>query len=216
MPQQTKPLLWAIGLIAATVVGVFFWELRAGTASAISYGFSPALFWAATDAVPYPLQTLATPATALFIHSDWAHLIGNLVFLLLFGLRVERRMGGVITLLLFVVGGGVANLVAGTIEPDSIAPVIGASGATSALIGAFLVFYPRTQVGLILPLGLYLQTVKIPSLLLIGTWAMLQVLYTVTDTGVATVAWWTHIAGFGFGVLLAALLRLSQPFGNRR
>ncbi len=216
MLRQVPPLPWAIVLIAAGVVGIFLWELRAGTTSALAFGFSPARFWTAMDAVTAQWQISLTPLSALFIHLDWPHLIGNLVFLLLFGLRVERRLGGWQTLGLFTLGGALANVVAGSIAATSTAPVIGASGATSALIGAFVVFYPRTQIGLILPLGVYLQTVKVPSLIVIGTWIALQLLYTVTETGLATVAWWTHIAGFAIGVLWASLVRLSRPLNDQR
>ncbi len=94
--------------------------------------------------------------TALFLHADWAHLLGNLVFLLIFGLPAERTMGPGRFLLLFLFGGAVANLAAvlSIDNPDRV--VIGASGAVSAVIGAYLALFPSARLGVVLPLGLFL------------------------------------------------------------
>ena len=106
--------------------------------------------------------------SALFLHADWAHLIGNLVFLLIFGLPAERAMGPWRLFALFLFGGAVANLAAvlmiGT--PDRL--IIGASGAVSALIGAYLALFPGAKLGVVVPLGLFLQFVRVPAPLLIG------------------------------------------------
>ncbi len=121
--------------------------------------------------------------TALFLHADWAHRLGNLVFLLIFGLPAERAMGPWRFLLLFLVGGAVANVAAvlsiGT--PDRV--IIGASGAISAVIGAYLALFPTAKLGVVLPLGLFLEFVKAPASLLIGIWALLQVVFAYTGPG---------------------------------
>ena len=104
------------------------------------------------------------------MHADWAHLLGNLVFLLIFGLPAERVMGPWRLCVLFLVGGAVANLATVLVidTPDRL--VIGASGAVSALIGTYLALFPRAHLGVVLPLGLFLEFVRAPAPLLIGIW----------------------------------------------
>ena len=141
--------------------------------------------------------------TALFLHGDWSHLLGNLVFLLIFGLPAEKAMGPIRFLALFLFGGAVANLaaVASIDTPDRI--IIGASGAVSAVIGAYLALFPGAKLGVVLPLGLFLQFVRAPAPLLIGIWAMLQVVFTFIGPAFGAVAWVAHLTGFVFGVVFA-------------
>ena len=142
---------------------------------------------------------LARLVTALFLHADWAHLVGNLLFLLIFGAPAERAMGPWRFLALFLLGGAAANLAAvlaiGT--PDRL--IIGASGAVSALIGAYLALFPTARLGLVLPLGLFLQFVRMPAAVLIGVWAGLQLVYTFVGPAFGAVAWSAHLAGFAVG-----------------
>jgi membrane associated rhomboid family serine protease len=150
---------------------------------------------------------IARLATALFLHADWAHLLGNLLFLLIFGAPAERAMGPGRFLALFLAGGVVANLAAVLVigSPDRL--IIGASGAVSAVIGAYLALFPGARLGLVLPLGLFLQFVKMPAALLIGLWALLQVVYTFIGPAFGAVAWSAHLAGFAFGGGYALLAR---------
>lgn len=147
--------------------------------------------------------------TALFLHADWSHLIGNLVFLLIFGLPAEKVMGPLRFLALFLVGGAVANLAAvvSIDTPDRI--IIGASGAVSAVIGAYLALFPNAKLGVVLPLGLFLQFVRAPAPLLIGIWAVLQVVFTFIGPAFGAVAWVAHLAGFLFGVVFAVVAKAA-------
>jgi membrane associated rhomboid family serine protease len=147
--------------------------------------------------------------SALFLHADWIHLLGNLVFLLIFGLPGERLMGGRRFLALFLLGGAVANLAAVLAigNPDRI--IIGASGAVSAVIGAYLALFPGARLGVVLPLGLFLEFVRVPASLLIGVWALLQVVFAYSGPAFGAVAWPAHIAGFLFGVLFAIATRAA-------
>lgn len=147
--------------------------------------------------------------TALFLHADWLHLIGNVVFLLIFGLPAERQLGAWRLLLLFLCGGAVSN--AATMmavdRPDHI--IIGASGAVSALVGTYLVLFPGTRVGVVLPLGVFLEFVRAPAYLLIGVWALMQILFAYIGPSLGQVAWWAHVAGMLFGCGYALLVRPS-------
>ena len=154
--------------------------------------------------------------TALLLHADWSHLLGNLVFLLIFGLPAERAMGPLRFLALFLLGGAAANLaaVASIDTPDRI--IIGASGAVSAVIGAYLALFPNAKLGVVLPLGLFLQFVKVPAALLIGIWALLQFVFTFIGPAYGAVAWSAHLAGFAFGGAFALLARAGIARRLRR
>lgn len=145
--------------------------------------------------------------SALFVHADGWHLAGNMLFLLLFGMGVERVFRSRWCLSLFLLCGAVANLATALIFNQINAPIIGSSGAVSALIGAYLFLFPRAHLGVVLPLGLYFQFVRVPAQHLIGLWLLLQILYTVATPTLSAVAWMAHVVGFLAGFLSAGLLR---------
>ena len=145
--------------------------------------------------------------SGLFLHADWIHLLGNLVFLLIFGLPAERVMGPWRLLALFFLGGAFANLFALLVigAPDRL--IIGASGAVSAVIGAYLALFPQARLGVVVPLGLFLEFVRAPASLLIGVWAALQIVFAYIGPAFGAVAWAAHAAGFLFGILFAIASR---------
>lgn len=147
--------------------------------------------------------------TALFIHASWLHLIGNMIYLWVFGIPLERRVGPFGMLLVFLLGGALANLSVCLRLPDMSSPIIGASGAVSAVVGAYLGLFPFRRIGMLLPLGLYLQFARVPAILVIGSWFTLQLVYTMIGPITGVVAWWTHMAGFTLGLMLALLIRAA-------
>ncbi len=154
--------------------------------------------------------------TALFIHADWLHLAGNLLFLMIFGLPAERALGSWRFLGLYLFGGAVANLIGALTLASTNAPIVGSSGAVSAVVGAYLALFPRARLGLVLPLGLFLEFVRIPAPVLIGFWILLQVLFTFVGPTFGAVVWWTHIAGFLVGIVFAIMSRPSIARRLRR
>ncbi len=215
LPSRRKPpIRWATPTLLVLLSAAFCWALLLGDAAqghlltqwgALTGGMMTPEVWLAS------LQrgTVLRLFTALFLHADWAHLLGNLVFLLIFGLPAERAMGPWRFLLLFLVGGAVANVAAvlSIGAPDRV--IIGASGAISAVIGAYLALFPTAKLGVVLPLGLFLEFVKAPASLLIGIWALLQVVFAYTGPAFGMVAWSAHIAGFLFGVVFALFVRAA-------
>ena len=161
-------------------------------------GESPASWW--------DISALSV-LTSLFIHASWLHLLGNLVYLWVFGIKVEQRLGSVGIILIFLLGGALANVIVALRVPQLDTPIIGASGAVSAVVGAYLGLFPGRRIGLFLPLGLYLQFARVPALLVIGSWFTLQLLYTVFGPINGAVAWWTHLAGFALGLSFALVAR---------
>ncbi|HRQ63560.1 MAG TPA: rhomboid family intramembrane serine protease [Xanthomonadaceae bacterium] len=151
--------------------------------------------------------------SALFVHADWLHLLGNLLFLILFGVAAERALGPARFLLLFLAGGALSMLAAALIVDSPGHVIIGSSGAVSAILGAYVTLFPRARLGLVVPLGLYLEFVRVPAALLIGFWALLQVLFSYVGPSFGAVAWSAHLAGFVIGVLFALA---SRPAVFRR
>ena len=147
--------------------------------------------------------------SALFIHTSWLHLMGNMVYLWVFGMPLERRLGSLGVVLVFVLGGALANLFVTMRLPELTSPIVGASGAVSAVVGAYLGLFPSRRIGMLLPLGLYLQFARVPAVLVIGSWFTLQLVYTVLGPITGVVAWWTHMAGFALGLIFALLVRAT-------
>lgn len=145
--------------------------------------------------------------SALFVHASWLHLLGNLAYLLVFGIPVEHRLGSIGLLAVFLLGGAMANVIVSERVAWLDTPIIGASGAVSAVVGAYLGLFPKGRIGLYLPLGLYMQFARVPALLVIGSWFTLQLLYTSFGPINESVALWTHLAGFGLGLMSALLVR---------
>jgi membrane associated rhomboid family serine protease len=154
--------------------------------------------------------------TSMFLHAGWLHLLGNMLFLWIFGANVEDRVGRIRFLLAFLVGGVVADAAQILSNPTSGAPMIGASGAIAAVLGAYLVLFPRARIQSLVYLGFFYQLIAVPALIVLGFWFLLQVAdgigslgpTTVVDGGVAVFA---HIGGFVAGALLALPYRLRAP-----
>ena len=213
--RQRTSLRWACPLLFGLLWLAFFWySTRPPTAQQVLLQA-----WGALDGGPgtrLDLQAVLRLFTALFLHAGWAHLLGNLVFLLIFGLPAEKAMGSWRVLLLFLLGGAVANLAAVLLLAGPGRVIIGASGAISALIGAYLALFPRARLGVVLPLGLFLEFVRAPASLLIGIWALLQVVFAYIGPAFGMVAWAAHVAGFLFGVVFALLERRAVERRLRR
>lgn len=204
---------WATPLLLALAVFSFLWLASIGPerlyAVVARWGLVPVrLFDFAGGWLQYlaELRPLAL-FSALLIHADLLHLVGNLLFLLIFGLAAERRLGSGLFLTLFLAGGAVANLVAAASMPERQGAIVGASGAVSAIVGAYLTLFPRSHLGLVIPLGVFLEFVRVPALWLIGFWVLLQLLLAYVNPTFGAIAWIAHAAGFLAGVLFAMACR---------
>lgn len=206
--RQRRQPPWATIAIIAICVAIFLWLAIAPAETRAQllrhWGAVPAVL--ATESIPLPQRVLRL-FTALFMHADWLHLVGNLLFLMIFGLSAERVLGSRRFLTLFLLGGALANLAGAVMLANASAPIIGSSGAVSAIVGAYFALFPRARLGLVLPLGLFLEFVRIPAAALIGFWILLQVLFTFAGPSFGAIVWWTHIAGFAVGILFALFAR---------
>ena len=158
------------------------------------------------------LQVLFSVLASMFMHGGWLHILGNLLFLWVFGDNVEDRLGHLAYLLFFLVAGMFAGLIQGLIDPSSAVPVLGASGAVAGVLGAYIVWYPRATVNVVIPFFILIFIpIPIPAYIMIGLW-FLQNLFsgyaTIAEAADVSggVAWFAHIGGFLFGALVALLL----------
>jgi membrane associated rhomboid family serine protease len=224
-PTTHAPVV-TVALIG-TAVAVFLWQTRldptAGDLAALAFGAIPALLFgeASLDAGIARLPAVLTLLTSLFLHGGWLHLGGNMLYLWIFGNNVEDAMGHGRFLVFYLVCGLLATLAHALSDPFSTVPVIGASGAISGVLGAYLLLHPRAKiVVLIVPLVL-----RLPAwLVLLGWFAMQGISAFAAQADGGGVAWWAHIGGFCAGMVLlmpfrrpgVALLDRDRRPGPRR
>jgi len=214
--RRTTPYVtWA--LIAVNVL-VFFVELGQGSDAQLQAFFNrwcviPQEYALRTDLPPtIPFPFWFTIFSSMFMHGGWSHLLGNMLFLYIFGDNVEDRWGHFRYLILYLLCGVAASLAHIAFNLHSTVPSLGASGAISGILGAYLVYFPRNRVRV--ALGYFITTV--PAYVVLGLWIVMQVFSQIGalgggDVNVSGVAYMAHIGGFSTGVLLALLLRGRAP-----
>lgn len=198
-------------IIAANAV-VFFLELTNGEKFVVR--------WSAVPADIVAGRHLSTLITAMFMHASWSHIFGNMVFLWAFGPEIEDAMNPRRYAVFYLIGGLVAMLGQAVADAASKVPNLGASGAIAAVMGAFIVTYPRDQIRTLLVIGWYIRITFIPAIFLIGFWFLTQLVSigAVTEVESGGVAYLAHIIGFIFGALTARLFeergRKLRPWGE--
>jgi len=187
---------------------VFALELRGGDAFVLK--------WAAVPANIIAGHHWITILTAMFMHGSWSHILGNMVFLWAFGPEIEDAMNPLRYLAFYIVGGLVAMLAQVAISPSSTVPNLGASGAIAAVMGAFLVTYPRDQIRAVLIIFVFIRVTLIPAALLIGVWFLIQLFNVGSVAAVQTggVAYVAHVGGVLFGALTARLFEDPQRLAD--
>ena len=157
--------------------------------------------------------------TSLFIHVGWVHLIGNLLYLRVFGDTIEERFGRVGFLLIFLMGGAVGGVVECFVDLGSSVVIVGPSGAIASIIGVYVVLYPTGKIVTLFPIVIILTFIEVPVLIFVGLWFGQQLLngYLVLDGAPSDgVAWFAHLGGFGFGVLVGIARRFMDARRRRR
>ncbi|MDW8027300.1 MAG: rhomboid family intramembrane serine protease [Armatimonadota bacterium] len=171
----------------------------------------PAEYTAFLKGEPVPvLKLLFAPFITMFLHGGWMHLIGNMWFLYLFGDNVEDAMGHFRFLLFYLLSGIAATVAHIIVQPLSPIPVVGASGAISGVVGAYLVMFPNARVLTLVPIFFFFDIIILPALVFIGLWFLFQFwsgLLSLAVQHMGGVAWWAHIGGFIAGVVLTPLMR---------
>jgi membrane associated rhomboid family serine protease len=149
--------------------------------------------------------------TSMFLHGGWMHLIGNMWFLWIFGNNVEDSMGRLRFIVFYLLTGLAAALGQVITSPDSIIPMVGASGAISGVMGAYLVLYPRVKVYALVPIFIIITSIALPAWAMLGYWFFLQLVSGLFSSGdMGGVAFWAHIGGFVAGVVLIKLFAREE------
>jgi membrane associated rhomboid family serine protease len=212
-------------LIIGINVLAFLWEMSLGPrleAAFFQYGMVPLRYSDPLLASRFSAWEQGLPfITSMFLHGGLLHLIGNMWSLFIFGDNVEDRMGHARYLLFYLACGLAAGLAHLFTNFDSRIPTIGASGAISGVMGAYLLLYPRARILTVIPIFFFLQFVEIPAFVFLGLWFLMQILSAGATSGQAGgVAWWAHIGGFLAGMvflkLVLAIPRAGLDEGMRR
>lgn len=210
-PIQTTPFVTYV-LIASCVM-VFLWQVSSGPQQermVYALGMIPAVLFGHVQ-LPESIALIVPSATlisSMFLHGGWMHLIGNMLYLWIFGNNIEDAMGHGRFVVFYVLCGIAAALAQAFPDPHSQIPMIGASGAISGVLGAYLLLFPHARVLVAIPFGLYLHTVRIKAGWVLGFWFVLQLLSSAASTDQqGGVAFGAHIGGFVAGMLLLPLFK---------
>ena len=203
-PALGKPLL-VITIITICII-IWFWQSGLGyqgnNTVIINFGLTPKVFLAE------PLLSFFTLFTSMFMHGGFMHLAGNMLYLWIFGDNIEGALGHFRFILFYFLCGIAAAFTQILSAPDSAIPMIGASGAVSGVLGAYLIFYPHARIRTFVFLGIFITFLRLPAVLLLGFWILGQVISAVvSNPGSPGVAWFAHLGGFFMGMLLAPLLK---------
>jgi membrane associated rhomboid family serine protease len=233
--KLSGPAFITVTLILANLA-VFFLLQQSGTNLDFTYGYSviPQEITTGEDLVgaetiqvgeetaeipqaPGPSPIFLTILSAMFMHGGYLHLFGNLLYLWIFGDNVEHRFGHFAFLLFYLVSGVAATFAQVYLDPDSVIPNLGASGAISGVMGAYLVLFPRNRVHALL----FWIVVSVPAVVAIGMWIVFQFINSfgavmVSEETAGGVAYGAHIGGFFAGVILAFILRVAIPHPERK
>ena len=168
-----------------------------------------------TGQAPDQPPTLLTVLTSMFMHGSLLHLGGNMLFLWIFGNNVEDSMGHVKFVLFYLLGGAAALLAQTAIDPNAAVPTIGASGAVAAVLGGYILLYPRARVITVIFIIFFFTILELPAMIVLGLWFLLQLFYGTADVatpagGGGGVAYFAHIGGFVYGLLLIRLFASRQ------
>jgi membrane associated rhomboid family serine protease len=213
-PSSSRPLVTY--LIITINALVFLYMLTLGSQAAIerfvfAYGAIPGEITGRVGGEP--VQEYPTLITSMFMHGGWAHLLGNMLYLWIFGDNIEDLMGPGRFLIFYILSGLAAVWAHILTSPASKIPLVGASGAIAGVLGAYLVLFPRARIISLIPLGFFLRVVAVPAILFLPIWFLMQFIYGVASLGAETagVAWWAHVGGFVAGAVLCWLFVRRRP-----
>jgi membrane associated rhomboid family serine protease len=174
------------------------------------YGLIPIEITSLTDMTPdIPFPVLLSPFTSMFMHGDLWHLLGNMLYLWIFGNNIEDYLGHFKFILFYILSGLAAVVLFIVFEPNGKVPLVGASGAIAGILGAYMVLYPRARVLTFIWIVFFIRLIWLPAVFLLGYWFILQLIMGASSVGSSGggVAWFAHVGGFAFGWLMIRYYR---------
>lgn len=211
-PTSRPPVL-TIALIAFNIAVFIIQTLYPGDLRQTAYAYGAIPHYLLTFEAVQPIHPVMTIFTSMFMHGGLLHLITNMLYLWIFGNNIEDRLGYVKFILFYTLCGIGAAYSHALAAPSSMVPMIGASGAVSGVLGAYLILYPQAKVHTLIFLGFFIQVVRLPAVIVIGFWIIIQFINGVISKGIASqggVAWFAHIGGFVLGVVLIKIMAGNQ------
>ena len=213
-PTEINPLVTIALIVLCSLVFLYEASLpdKVGEAFVFQYGAIPAAIFGHEAALPddaIAVPFTLTLLTSMFLHGGWMHLIGNMLYLWIFGNNIEDVMGHVKFVIFYVACGLIAAMSHAITDPTSAVPMVGASGAISGVLGAYLLLFPHAQVMVLIPLGMFTRTMYVPAGFVLGFWFVLQLLSGGMSLGQGGggVAFFAHIGGFIAGMALIGLFK---------
>jgi len=200
-------------------IAAFLFELRMDPETLkefiFTWGLIPARFLSDTS------TGWTTIFSSMFLHGGWFHIINNMWVLFIFGDNVEAGMGKIRYLIFYLLSGVAAGLLQTFILPSSLVPMIGASGAVAGVLGAYLILFPRSRIASLVPILFIFTIIEIPAMIYLIFWFVSQLysgLFSVEGASGSGIAWWAHIGGFLFGLVMVFFFRkrTTYQFGSRR
>ena len=218
LPLHTAPVVNRAIVVVNVVVFVALLFLGPRTESVINiFGFIPARLVNPAAFGYAPWEVAITLVTSLFLHGGLVHLLGNMIYLWVFGGAIEETMGHLRYLVFFVVCGAVGSLSHTLLFPNSPVPSIGASGSIAGVLGAFLVLHPRARIATLFPLVVYWAIAEVRAALFLPVWFAMQFFNGFLSLAAAHrseqatgIAWWAHVGGFLFGAIVGAIYRTKR------
>ncbi|HTL45014.1 MAG TPA: rhomboid family intramembrane serine protease [Vicinamibacterales bacterium] len=208
IPSRTTPIVTVSLIVINSVVFLYQWMLpqHALQVFTAQYALIPAYF------------SVSAVLTSMFLHGGWMHIIGNMLYLWIFGDNIEDQLGHAGFLVFYLASGAVAAVGQVMINPFSVVPMVGASGAIAGVMGAYFVLYPESRILTAIFIFFFFDLVEVPAIFFLGIWFLMQLLSGVGSLGVSNAsaggtAFFAHIGGFLTGLLVGALLRAR---GGRR
>jgi membrane associated rhomboid family serine protease len=226
-PVSSFPLL-TISFIALCVVVYFFQaslDPRGGQAMIYSLGVIPSVLLDKQQLPPnlYLVPAEITVFTSMFMHGSFMHLAGNMLYLWIFGNNLEDALGRIRFVIFYALCGFAAVIGQTLQDPDSQIPMVGASGAISGILGAYLLLYPHARILVLVPLGFFMHLMRLPAGWVLGLWFIMQLVSSaLSGSEQGGVAWFAHIGGFLAGIVLIPLMKqkhirlLQPPHGSSR
>ncbi len=218
-PSRTVPFVNYVIIGLNVIAFLFEQSLGRNLDEFIFYfGVVPVRFLDQVASVELHVGTFLPFFSSMFLHGGWWHLIGNMLFLYVFGDNVEDKFGHVRYIFFYLLAGVAAAATQVFINSSSEIPMVGASGAIAGILGAYVFMFPKAKITTLIPFIVFYQVVQLPAFLFLGIWFLMQIFSGVMSLGIGAdaggVAWWAHIGGFAVGVFAFSFLQKRKHYDD--
>lgn len=215
-PTRIFPVVTIAFIVVNTLI-YFLQAIYPSDPRRIVYAYGAIPHFLLTLKTVQPIHPVLTIFSSMFMHGGLLHLVTNMLYLWIFGNNIEDKLGYGRFIIFYLLCGVAAAYSHAITAPTSTIPMVGASGAVSGILGAYLLLFPHARVHTLIILGFYIQVIRLPALIVIGFWIVIQFINGLISTGTAGhggIAWFAHIGGFIFGILTIKLFLITKKRHN--